>query len=238
MRTLTRGLTISSNSVLDLHVKCKKLRWQTKALRNKDSPIYGWPIGLVEKALRNLATDGALAKKEYQWPIPLTIKYYHPWLLQILEDIWDFGHSALVMLGEPGAGKIPLGRSLLMAQLVSRQWKNHVSAALQRLISYEVKISNYPKYFHLRLCMFGIFVIFGIWSEGQLFLYRIGICKKHIYMKNTRSQRSFLKKKTQCSGTAHPTYFPLQGMCAEFVMRCRFFPMFFNRLNGSGHQLQ
>ena len=94
----------------------QQLRWQTKSLRNPDSPIYGWPVALVEKALRNLAADGALAKKEFMWPIPLTVKYYHAWLLQILEDIWYFDQSALVLLGEPGAGKSPLGRSILMAQ--------------------------------------------------------------------------------------------------------------------------
>ena len=100
-----------------------QLRWQTKAIRKESCPIFGWPTGLVEKALRNLASDGALARKEFCWPIPLTLKYYAPWLLQSLETIWDFDQSALVMLGEAGIGKSPLGRSVLMAQ--ARHNKTH-----------------------------------------------------------------------------------------------------------------
>ena len=98
-------------------LEMQQLRWMTKTLKNKDSPLYGWPQGLVEKALRNVSNDGVLAKKEFSWPLPLTPKYYHPWLLEILENIWDFDMSAFVMLGEPGVGKSPLGRSVLMAQV-------------------------------------------------------------------------------------------------------------------------
>ena len=90
-----------------------QLRWQTKAIRKENSPICGWPTGLVEKALRNLASDGALARKEFSWPIPLTLRYYAPWLLKCLEGLWDFDQSSLVMLGEAGVGKSPLGRSVL-----------------------------------------------------------------------------------------------------------------------------
>ena len=92
------------------------LRWMTKNLKNPASPIFQWPSGLVEKALGNLARDGALAKKEYDWPIPLTSTYYHSWLLDMLEEIWDFDQSALLLVGHAGVGKSPLGRSVLMAQ--------------------------------------------------------------------------------------------------------------------------
>ena len=95
----------------------QQLRWMTKELRRKASPIHGWPQALVDRALRNLASDGALARKEFDWPIPLTTKYYHSWLLEIMEEIWDFDLSAFTMLGEAGAGKSPLGRSVLMAQV-------------------------------------------------------------------------------------------------------------------------
>ena len=98
-----------------------QLRWMTKAIKNPGSPIFGWPTVLVEKALRKLATDGALAKKEYQWPIPLTSRYYHPWVLEIPEKVWDFDVSAFMLLGEAGAGKSPLGRSILMAQVPHNQ---------------------------------------------------------------------------------------------------------------------
>ena len=70
-----------------------RLRWLTKALKNKDSPIYGWPQVLVEKALRNLSSDGVLAKKQFSRPIPLTPQYYNLWVLEILEKIWDFDMS-------------------------------------------------------------------------------------------------------------------------------------------------
>ena len=94
----------------------QQLRWMTKTLKNPQSPIFNWPGALVEKALRNLSQDGSLAKKEMDWPIPLTSTYYHGWVLELLEEVWDFDTSALVMLGEAGAGKSPLGRSILMAQ--------------------------------------------------------------------------------------------------------------------------
>ena len=93
----------------------------TKNLKSPTSPIYQWLNSLVEKALKNMATDGALAKKEFAWPIPSTEKYYHKWLLGILEKIWNFDQSAFLMLGEAEAGKSPLGRSVLMAQVRPNQ---------------------------------------------------------------------------------------------------------------------
>lgn len=54
-------------------------------MRKKTSPIYGWPPGLVEKALRCLSSDGALARKEFDWPLPMAERFYHTWVLQILE---------------------------------------------------------------------------------------------------------------------------------------------------------
>ena len=95
----------------------QQLKWMTKTLKNKDSPLYAWPQALVEKALRNLTNEGVLAKKEFSWPLPFTPTYYQPWLVEIMEQIWDFDMSAFVMLGEPGVGKSPLGRSVLMAQV-------------------------------------------------------------------------------------------------------------------------
>lgn len=93
-----------------------QLRWQTQELRNKDSPIFGWPSALVSQALRNVSSDGALVRKEANWPIPLTPQFYDRSILKALEKIWDFDQSALILLGEPGTGKSPLGRSVLMAQ--------------------------------------------------------------------------------------------------------------------------
>ncbi|CAK0848868.1 unnamed protein product [Prorocentrum cordatum] len=94
----------------------QQLTWRTKNIVNKNSPIFGWHSGLVQEALRNLATDGCFAMKEYGWCVCLTRKYYQPWALDILEQVRDFDVSALVMLGEPRAGKSPIGRSIIMAQ--------------------------------------------------------------------------------------------------------------------------
>lgn len=94
----------------------QQLAWQTKEIRKKTSPIHAWPISLVEKALRCLSADGALARKEFNWPIPLTETFFQKWILEKLEKIWNFDVAALVMLGEPNTGKSPLGRSILMAQ--------------------------------------------------------------------------------------------------------------------------
>ncbi|CAE8683698.1 unnamed protein product [Polarella glacialis] len=61
-----------------------------------------------------MSTDGVLAKKEFDWYVCLN--HYEPWVLEILEGIWDFDIASLVLLGEPNCGKSPLGRSVLMAQ--------------------------------------------------------------------------------------------------------------------------
>ena len=79
----------------------QQLRWQTKELRKSSSPIFGWPQGLAQQALRQLSAEGASARKEYAWPLPLTPVFFHTWLLEMLEEIWNFDLSALVMLGEP-----------------------------------------------------------------------------------------------------------------------------------------
>ena len=78
--------------------------WPPLLIRNGSAirkPDFGWPTALVDKALRNLASDGALARKEFHWPIPRTTQYYHPWLLKILEEIWDFDQPTLLLLGGP-----------------------------------------------------------------------------------------------------------------------------------------
>lgn len=40
-----------------------QFKWQTKELRNKDSPIFGWPCALVSQALRSVVSENAIARK-------------------------------------------------------------------------------------------------------------------------------------------------------------------------------
>ncbi len=63
----------------------EQLRWSTKQLAEKTSPIRGWPVGLVEKALRAITTEGVLVKKEHAWFITLTPQHYEPWFISMLE---------------------------------------------------------------------------------------------------------------------------------------------------------
>ena len=95
--------------------------------RKSSSPIFAWPHGLVQKALRQLSAEGALARKEFAWPLPLTPVFFQTWLLEILEEIWNFDRSSLVMLGGPACGKSPLGRGVLMAQCRFNQQKFNVA---------------------------------------------------------------------------------------------------------------
>ena len=67
--------------------------------------------------------NGLLARKEFKWPLPLTPRCYNAWVLKVLEEIWDFDHSSLIILGEVGMGKSPLERSILMAKC--RRNKGH-----------------------------------------------------------------------------------------------------------------
>jgi hypothetical protein len=91
------------------------LLWQTKALKN-DTPIRGWPIQLAKEIVRLIVVEGALVKKEYQWPLTLTPEHFHVWFLEILEDVYEFDQVALGLLGESGAGKSPAGRTVLLSQ--------------------------------------------------------------------------------------------------------------------------
>ena len=53
------------------NIKNKQLRWVTIQTSTPDSLIYKWAAVLVEKSLRNLATDGVLAAVHESWPLTL-----------------------------------------------------------------------------------------------------------------------------------------------------------------------
>ena len=87
-----------------------QLTWLTKSLKN-ETPIKGWQHKLVKEAIKNLTMDGSLAKEEKQWYI--TLMDYVPAVRVALEAVLD-DMSSTMLLGEPDAGKSPLGRSIIM----------------------------------------------------------------------------------------------------------------------------
>ncbi|CAK0792968.1 unnamed protein product [Prorocentrum cordatum] len=94
-------------------VGLQQARWQTIAMR-AGVPLHGWPIGLVEKSLRSLAAEGALAKKEFSNIVTLCDEHFNLLVLNAMADLISSNHS-LVLVGEPSVGKTPLGRAFLMA---------------------------------------------------------------------------------------------------------------------------
>jgi hypothetical protein len=73
-------------------------------------------VQLVKEIMRLLQTEGALVKKEYDWPLFLTPAHFQTWFLEILEDIYEFDNVAFGLLGKSDTGKSPAGRTVLMAQ--------------------------------------------------------------------------------------------------------------------------
>ena len=92
-----------------------QMRWVTKETNSKDSPIHQWPVVLVEKAIRNLSADGVLALPISDWP--LTLKHINTDVLYdvLLPVIPLLTTHGLLLLGEPGGGKTPMGRTIAMA---------------------------------------------------------------------------------------------------------------------------
>ncbi|CAK0841997.1 unnamed protein product [Prorocentrum cordatum] len=94
-------------------VGLQQARWQTIATR-AGVPLRGWPIGLVEKSLRSLVAEGALAKKEFGNVVTLCDEHFDLRVLNAMADPISSNHS-LVLIGGPNVGKTPLGRAFLMA---------------------------------------------------------------------------------------------------------------------------
>ncbi|CAK0886200.1 unnamed protein product [Prorocentrum cordatum] len=94
-------------------VGLQQARWQTIAMR-AGVPLRGWPIGLVEKSLRSLAAEGALAKKEFGNIVTLCDEHFNLRVLNVMADLIS-SNLSLVLIGEPSVGKTPLGRAFLMA---------------------------------------------------------------------------------------------------------------------------
>ena len=66
------------------------------------------------------ACEGCLCKRQYMFPC--TVFDIQPWFLQkVLQPIWPMLKTkSLIILGEPGRGKTPIGQIIAMA--VARYW--------------------------------------------------------------------------------------------------------------------
>ena len=60
--------------------------------------LHGWPIGLVEKSLRTLAAEGALAKKERANNVLLVDDRFNVRALEVMKELIGSDDS-LVMIG-------------------------------------------------------------------------------------------------------------------------------------------
>ncbi|CAE8687369.1 unnamed protein product [Polarella glacialis] len=91
----------------------KQLRWIHRWMKKEGSPIKGWSEKLIARALDNMANDGCLAKLITRYDLSMRdieeeVRLLFEPLVPHLQD-----HS-LLLLGEPGKGKTPLGRTIAM----------------------------------------------------------------------------------------------------------------------------
>ncbi|CAE7228352.1 unnamed protein product [Symbiodinium microadriaticum] len=101
------------------NVRNQLLRWVSVQTTSRDSPIYRWPQALVEKSLRNLGQDGALAQVHEVWP--LTLYDLDARVLKALGTIFaSLTEKALGLHGTPGTDNTPVARIVAMA--LSRYW--------------------------------------------------------------------------------------------------------------------
>ena len=106
----------------------KRVQWITKHVSiNQDSPIFSWPLALVEKSLRALQNDGVLALPVEDFYF--TLADIHPSLLDfaIQHLVKNMKTIAIGILGGPGSGKIPLAR--ILALCASRYWNRELQLA-------------------------------------------------------------------------------------------------------------
>ncbi|CAK0886732.1 unnamed protein product [Prorocentrum cordatum] len=83
---------------------CKMRRWVDTETQREESPIFGWNVGRVLAAIKDLKDADAQAAPEEEYP--LFWCHIQPWLQPILEqhmDKWD--EDAQLWLGIGGSGK-------------------------------------------------------------------------------------------------------------------------------------
>ena len=86
----------------------------SRDISREGSPIHGWSEKLVQRALDSLQNDGCLSAKITRWD--LTIQDFEVEVVRMLESVLPhLCDQSLWLLGEPGVGKTPLGRTIAMA---------------------------------------------------------------------------------------------------------------------------
>ena len=123
---IDKGFAFIEQEAAHLASEYKRVQWITKNLNiNADSPIYQWPVGVVEKSLRAIQTDGVLS---------LPIEDFYLILADLEFDALHFGINQIIksmttraagIVGGPGSGKTPLAR--ILALCASRYWKRQLS---------------------------------------------------------------------------------------------------------------
>ena len=84
--------------------KNQQARWIDKQLNESDSPIFGWSIGRVEKAIKNLRHAVSHADNLIDYPI--YFGHFENWFKDIMTAILPrLNEETLIFLGCSGAGK-------------------------------------------------------------------------------------------------------------------------------------
>ena len=105
---------INSQSPLS-NGKNEQFLWALLNVRDKDSPIYCWPMHVVNTACRNRSTGNSQAEPEYFFPLLVT-DLNHEFVNKILPLIVPTMRThGLLLLGRPGIGKTPLAIVLSLA---------------------------------------------------------------------------------------------------------------------------
>lgn len=91
----------------------KQLLWIQTHISKQGCPIFGWREGLVQRALDNLSNDTTMAALVDRHD--LTMGDYYDEIVEVYQIVAPyFEDHSFWMLGEPGKGKTPNGRTVAM----------------------------------------------------------------------------------------------------------------------------
>ena len=103
-----------------------QLRWITRQLKDKDSPLHAlgafrWTDQLVQKAFKAMKEEGCLATVSTD--CPYTIQTLSPWLVDnvLVHLMPHLTTKSLGLIGKAGIGKTPVLETICC--VMSRYWK-------------------------------------------------------------------------------------------------------------------